>query len=58
MTFWKGLTKIYKSTIVSLIISSPIIFNANLRVSLVKVFIADFNLFSCEADNFTFTVLY
>ena len=28
------------------------------KVTLVQFFIADFNLLSCESDNFTFNVLY
>lgn len=36
----------------------PIIFDDNLKVTSVEFFIADFNLFICEADNFTFIVLY
>ena len=37
---------------------SPIIFDDNLKTTLVSVFIADFNLLSCEFDNFTFKLLY
>ena len=41
-----------------LVLSSPIIFDDYLRVTLVAFFDADFYLFSCEADNLSFTVLY
>lgn len=38
--------------------SSPVIFEDNLRVTSVAFCVPDFNLFSFEADNFTFTVFY
>ena len=37
---------------------SPKIFDDNLRVTSASFFVVDFDLFSCEADNFTFIVLY
>ena len=36
---------------------SRILFDDNLNVTAVAFFVADFNLFSFEADNFTFTIL-
>ena len=36
----------------------PIIFDDNLKNTSVPFFIADFNLLSCEFDNFTFKLLY
>ena len=36
----------------------PIIFDDNLKITLVSLFIADFNLLSCEFGNFTFKLLY
>ena len=35
-----------------------IIFDDNLKIKSVQFFIADFNLLSCEFDNFTFKLLY
>ena len=35
----------------------PIEFDERLKVTSVLFFIADFNLLSCELDNFTFNVL-
>ena len=52
---------IYQSTIVyeeKLVSSAPIIFDDYIRVSPVAFFVPDFDLFSYEADNFTFTVLH
>ena len=40
------------------LLESPIIFAERLKVTSVPFFIADFNLLSCELDNFTFKVLY
>ena len=37
---------------------SPITFDEKFKVTSVPVFILDFNLLSCELDNFTFKVLY
>ena len=39
-------------------LESPKTFEESLKVTLVPFFIADFNLLSCEFDNFTFKVLY
>ena len=36
----------------------PTIFDVNLKTTSVPFFIADFNLLSCEFDNFTFKLLY
>ena len=36
----------------------PIIFDDNLKTTSVSFLIADFNLLSCEFDNFTFKLLY
>ena len=36
----------------------PIIVDDNLKITSVSFFIADFNLLSCEFDNFTFKLLY
>ena len=36
----------------------PIIFDDNLKTTSVLLFIADFNLLSCEVDSFTFKLLY
>ena len=41
-----------------LFLSSPIMFDNNLRVTSVPIFVTDFNQFSCGANNFTSTVLY
>ena len=40
-----------------LISLSPIMFDNNLNTTSVSFFIADFNLLSCEFDNFTFKLL-
>ena len=39
-------------------LESPTIFDERFQVTSVPFFIADFNLLSCELDNFTFEVLY
>ena len=39
-------------------LESPTTFDGRCKVTLVSFFIADFNLLSCELDNFTFNVLY
>ena len=58
---YEDLLLIYHSIIVYVeknVFPLPIIFDDNLKVTSVEFFIADFNLFICEADNFTFIVLY
>ena len=40
------------------LLESPIIFDERFKVTSVQFFIADFNLLSCELDNFTFNVLF
>ena len=37
---------------------SPIILDDNLKTTSVSLFIADYNLLSCEFDNFTFNLFY
>ena len=39
-------------------LESPITFDQKFRVTSVPAFIFDFNLFSCELDNFTFKVFF
>ena len=39
-------------------LESPTIFDERFKVTWVQLFIADFNLLSCELDNFTFDILY
>ena len=39
-------------------LESPIILGDNLNTTSFSFFIADFNLFNCEFDNFTFSLLY
>ena len=41
-----------------LILESPTPFDKSFKVTSVPFFIPDFNLLSCELDNFTFKVLY
>ena len=43
---------------ISFITESPIMLGDNLITTSFSFFIADFNLLSCEFDNFTFTLLY
>ena len=43
---------------ISLILESPIMFGKRFKVTLVGFFILDFNLLSCESNNFTFKVSY
>ena len=43
---------------IKLVLSSTIIFDDTVRVASIAIFVADFNLRSCEADDFKFTVLY
>ena len=40
------------------IIKSPKTFDESFKVTPVPFFISDFNMLSCELDNFTFKVLY
>ena len=49
---------VYKNLWGKLVSSWPIIFDDNLKTISVSIFIADFNLLSCEFDSFTFKVLY
>ena len=41
-----------------LVLSSPTMFNDNLKTTPVSFFTSDFNLLSCEFDGFTFKLLY
>ena len=41
-----------------LVLLSPIMFDDNLKTTLVSFFIEDFNLLSCEFDSLTFKLLY
>ena len=40
------------------LLESPTTFDEIFKVTLVSFFIPDFNLLSCELDNFTFKMLY
>ena len=40
------------------LLESPTTFDEIFKVTLVPFFIPDFNLLSCESDNFTFKMLY
>ena len=40
------------------LLESPIKFGERFKVTSVPYFVSDFNLLSCELDNFTFNVLY
>ena len=42
----------------ALSLDSPIMLGDNLNTTSISFFIADFNLFNCEFDNFTFRLLY
>ena len=39
-------------------LGSPTTFNESYKFILLPLFIPDFNLLSCESDNFTFKMLY
>ena len=49
---------VYNTLWGKLVSSWPIISDDNLKTTSVSIFIADFNLLSCEFDSFTFKVLY